>query len=122
MANRARRRRGGDSVLAARPTAAPLAFVAGSFRYDNAAAFYSSERPSVFVNFDYFGNRWATPEALRRKGLLTICRKDDAACLDQTAAFANAATRRADATLAHAAYRSNAQACRVRRSPRFRRA
>ena len=55
-----------------RTTAAPLAFVAGSFRYDNAAAFYSPERPSVFVNFDYFGNRWVTPEELSSNGLLTI--------------------------------------------------
>jgi 4-amino-4-deoxy-L-arabinose transferase-like glycosyltransferase len=85
-------------------TAAPLAFVAGSFRYENAAAFYSAERPSVFVNFDYFGNRWVTPEKLGAQGLLTICRKDARACLDQTAVLATAATRREDVTLAHAAY------------------
>ena len=85
-------------------TAAPLAFVAGSFRYENAAAFYSPERPSVFVNFDYFGNRWVTPERLGALGLLTICRKDDRVCLDQTAGFATAATRREDVTLAHSAY------------------
>ena len=60
----ARRRRSGDAT-----TAAPLAFVAGSFRYENAAAFYSPERPSVFVNFDYFGNRWVTPEKLAAQGL-----------------------------------------------------
>jgi hypothetical protein len=85
-------------------TQAPLAFVAGSFRYDNAAAFYSPEHPSVFVGFDYFGNRWASPEKIAARGLLTICLKDDAACLSDTAEFATPATKREEMTLAHTAY------------------
>ena len=85
-------------------TPAPLSFVAGSFRYDNAAVFYSQERPSVFVAFDYFGNRWVSPEKLAAHGLLTICRAEDAACLANTAAFATPATQREPVTLAHAAY------------------
>ena len=85
-------------------TSAPLAYVAGSFRYDNAAVFYSPEHPSVFVGFDYFGNRWATPQKLAARGLLAICRKDDAACLDQTANFATPAAKQEEIRLAHYAF------------------
>lgn len=85
-------------------TTAPLAFVAGSFRYDNATVFYSPEHPRAFVNFDYFGNRWASPENIAAQGLLTICRKDDSACLAKTAEFATPATRREEIALAHKAY------------------
>ena len=85
-------------------TAAPLAFVAGSFRYDNAAVFYSPEHPSAFVNFDYFGNRWISPEKLAAQGLLTICRKDDSVCLAETAKFATPAARREEIALAHEVY------------------
>ncbi len=85
-------------------TPAPLGFVAGSFRYDNAAVFYSPDHPSAFVNFDYFGNRWVTPEKLRTQGLLTICRADDAGCLAETAKFAPAQARREEIVLAHKAF------------------
>ena len=93
-----------DAALAAtafwrETTSAPLRFVAGSLRYDNAAAFYSPERPSVFVNFDYFGNRWATPQKIAAEGLLTICRAEDSACLGETAEFATPQARRKDAVL-----------------------
>ena len=87
-----------------RATNAPLAFVAGSFRYDNAAVFYSPEHPSAFVDFDPFGNRWATPEALAAGGLLTLCRADDALCLARTQAFATPQTRRETMTLAHVVF------------------
>ena len=87
-----------------RATPAPLAFVAGSFRYDNAAVFYSPEHPSAFVDFDYFGNRWVTPQALAARGLLTICRADDAGCLAKTETFATPQTRRERLTLAHVAF------------------
>jgi 4-amino-4-deoxy-L-arabinose transferase-like glycosyltransferase len=87
-----------------RTTSAPLAFVAGSFRYDNAAVFYSPEHPSAFVDFDTFGNRWATPEALAARGLLTICRADDATCLSKTESYATPQTKRETMTLAHVAY------------------
>jgi 4-amino-4-deoxy-L-arabinose transferase-like glycosyltransferase len=85
-------------------TPAPLRFVAGSFRYDNAAVFYSPEHPSVFVNFDYFGNRWASPEKIAAQGLLTICRKEDSFCLDETAGFMTPAARREEISLAHEVY------------------
>ena len=81
-----------------------LGFIAGSFRYDNAAVFYSPEHPSAFVNFDYFGNRWASPETIAARGLLTICLKDDEACLDATERFATSDARREPLTLAHAAF------------------
>ena len=87
-----------------RATTAPLRFVAGSFRYDNAAVFYSPDRPSAFVSFDYFGNRWATPEKLRKLGLLTICRKEDSICLEKTAGLATSNARREEIALAHKAY------------------
>jgi 4-amino-4-deoxy-L-arabinose transferase-like glycosyltransferase len=85
-------------------TKAPLAFVAGSFRYDNATTFYSPQHPSVFVGFDYFGNRWATPQAIAARGLLTICLKDDKACLNATTRFSTPATQRESVSLAHVAY------------------
>jgi hypothetical protein len=85
-------------------TSAPLAFVAGSFRYDNATVFYSPDHPSAFVNFDYFGNRWASAEKLTARGLLTICREDDFVCRAKTAEFATPATRREEISLAHEAY------------------
>jgi 4-amino-4-deoxy-L-arabinose transferase-like glycosyltransferase len=87
-----------------RATNAPLAFVAGSFRYDNAAVFYSPEHPSAFVDFDVFGNRWATPEALAARGVLTICRADDAPCLARTEAFATPQTQSETMTLARVAF------------------
>jgi hypothetical protein len=66
--------------------------------------FYSPEHPSAFVDFDTFGNRWATPEALAARGLLTICRADDATCLTKTESYATPQTRRESVTLAHVAY------------------
>ncbi len=101
MGSRARRRRSRRRRSGGGATPAPLAFVAGSFRYDNAAVFYSPEHPSAFVNFDYFGNRWVSPEKLAAQGLLTICLKDDNACLDATERFATPAARREPLTLAH---------------------
>ncbi len=82
-------------------TPAPLAFVAGSFRYDNAAVFYSPEHPSAFVNFDYFGNRWASPEKLAAQGLLTICRKTTTPASPRRSASRTPAARREPLTLAH---------------------
>jgi hypothetical protein len=93
-----------------RATEAPLGFVAGSFRYDNAAVFYGPGSPSVFVNFDYFGNRWATSERIAQRGLLTICLKQDAVCLDETANFATPQTRREETTLAHEVFRRRRKA------------
>ncbi len=87
-----------------RATTAPLAFVAGSFRYDNAAVFYSPEHPSAFVDFDYAGNRWASPKSIAARGLLTICRAEDSACLVSTSTFATPESRSETTTLVHASY------------------
>ncbi len=87
-----------------RTTTAPMRFVAGSFRYDNAAVFYSPGRPSAFVNFDYFGNRWASPDKLAARGLLTICVKEDATCRAEALKYETPATKREAVTLAHMAF------------------
>ena len=102
-------------VLAATRRPRRCAFVAGSFRYDNAAAFYSPERPSAFVNFDYFGNRWATPEKLAARGLLTICRKDDRRLPRRDREIRDRRRRAARTiTLAHAAFGSTRGPRRLR--------
>jgi hypothetical protein len=82
-------------------TSAPLANVGGSFRYDNAVAFYSPDRPHVFVRFDYFANQWVTPRALAEKGLLSVCVKTDAECLSATAALATPLAKQTEITLSH---------------------
>ena len=82
-------------------TGSPLAYVGGSFRYDNAVAFYSAERPHVFVRFDYFANQWVTPRALAEKGLLSVCVKTDAECLAATAALATPLAKQTEMTLSH---------------------
>lgn len=82
-------------------TGKPLAFVAGSFRYDNAVAFYSADAPRPFVRFDYFANRWVTPEKLAAQGLLSVCVKGDAECEASTAALASPGATHKEITLAN---------------------
>ena len=82
-------------------TRRPLAYVAGSPRYDDAVTFYSTERPHVFVSFDYFANQWVTPRALAEKGLLSVCVKTDAECVAATAALATPLAKRIEITLSH---------------------
>jgi Dolichyl-phosphate-mannose-protein mannosyltransferase len=79
----------------------PLAYVGGSLRYDDAVAFYSRERPHVFVRFDYFANQWVTPRALAEKGLLSVCVKTDAECVAATVALATPLAKRIEITLSH---------------------
>jgi hypothetical protein len=83
-------------------TSLPLLYVAGSYWYDNAITFYSPDRPSTFVRFDYSMNLWVTPEALARHGLLSVCRSDDEFCLASTARFATPETTRTELSVAHA--------------------
>ncbi|MGD1037036.1 MAG: glycosyltransferase family 39 protein [Roseiarcus sp.] len=82
-------------------TGRPLAYVAGSDLYDTGVAFYSPDRPHGFIHFDFFRNRWVTPQALAEKGLLSVCVKDDADCLASTAALATERATRTEMTLAH---------------------
>ena len=84
-------------------TQAPLAYVAGSFAYDNAVAFYSEERPHAFEHFDFFRNRWVTPAALAEHGLLAVCVANDGACLAASAQYATPASTRSELSLAHTA-------------------
>ena len=83
-------------------TSLPLSYVAGTFAYDNAIAFYSPDRPRSFVNFDFFRNQWITPRALVEHGLLAVCVKDDAACLAAAARFATPQSSRTEISLASA--------------------
>jgi 4-amino-4-deoxy-L-arabinose transferase-like glycosyltransferase len=83
-------------------TSLPLAYVAGSDWYENAIAFYSPDRPHVFVHFDYSRNLWVTPEVLAKHGLLSVCVGNDSACLAATARFATPATTRTELSLSHA--------------------
>jgi hypothetical protein len=82
-------------------TSLPLAYVAGSPWYENATAFYSTDRPRVFVYFDYGRNLWVTPEDLAKHGLLSICVAGDQTCLTETAAFVTPETTRTEVSLAH---------------------
>lgn len=83
-------------------TSRPLAFVAGSNWYENATTFYSPDRPHAFVHFDYSASLWVTPEALARRGLLSICVSDDQVCLAATARFTTPETTRTELSVAHA--------------------
>jgi hypothetical protein len=82
-------------------TSRPLAYVAGSAWYDNAIAFYSTDRPHVFVDLDYARNLWVTPEKLARYGLLSLCVSDDRDCLARTERFLTPDTTRTEVSLAH---------------------
>jgi 4-amino-4-deoxy-L-arabinose transferase-like glycosyltransferase len=82
-------------------TSLPLAYVAGSYWYENAVAFYSPDRPSAFAFFDYSRNLWVTPEALARKGLLSVCVSDDSFCLTATARFVTPESTRTELSLSH---------------------
>jgi hypothetical protein len=82
-------------------TSLPLAYVGGSDWYENAIAFYSPDRPHVFVHFDYQRNLWVTPNELGKRGLLSVCISDDKACLTATAGFATPETTRTEVSLAH---------------------
>jgi hypothetical protein len=82
-------------------TSAPLAYVGGTGWYENAIAFYSPDRPHVFVHFNYAINLWVTPEALAKHGLLSMCVSDDRLCLAETAGFVTPQTTRTEVSLAH---------------------
>jgi len=84
-------------------TGRPLAYVGGTDTYDNAVAFYSPDRPHSFVHFDFFGNRWVTPQALAEQGLLSICVAGDGGCAAATAALATPEAIRKEITLTHEA-------------------
>jgi hypothetical protein len=82
-------------------TGLPLAYVAGTPYYDDAVVFYSEQRPHAFSDFDFYRNRWVTPDDLIQHGLLSVCVADDSHCLASTKAFANSRTTRVEITLSH---------------------
>lgn len=82
-------------------TSAPLLYVAGTDLYENAAAFYSPDRPHAFLHFDHYRAPWITPEDLARHGLLSVCVKDDEPCRAATAALARPDATSREVTLAH---------------------
>ena len=63
-------------------TGLPLKYVAGSQRYENAVAFYSTDRPQVFIHLDFHRAQWITSEGIQREALLIVCAKDDEKCLN----------------------------------------
>jgi len=82
-------------------TAAPLEYVAGSQRYENAVAFYSPDRPHVFIHFDVHQAPWVTPEDIDRAGLLVVCVRKDKKCRHAAEALATPQSTRTELTLAH---------------------
>jgi hypothetical protein len=66
-------------------TASPLLYVAGSQRYENAVAFYSTDRPHVFIHLDVDRAPWVTAEELDRAGLLVVCANNDKVSLASSA-------------------------------------
>ncbi len=82
-------------------TASPLEYVAGSQRYENAIAFYSPDRPHVFIHFDVHQAPWVTAEDLDRAGLLIVCARDDKRCRKSAAKIAPPEASRSELTLAH---------------------
>jgi 4-amino-4-deoxy-L-arabinose transferase-like glycosyltransferase len=83
-------------------TGSPLQYVAGSQRYENAVAFYSPDRPHVFIHFDSHQAPWVTPEDLDQGGLLVVCAKEDKKCLTSSASYvATPQARRTELTLTH---------------------
>ena len=79
----------------------PLQYVGGSQRYENAVAFYSSDRPHVFIHLDYRRAPWVTADDLHRGGLLIVCSTTDQHCIDSAANFATPQSHQATLTLVH---------------------
>ena len=83
-------------------TGLPLKYVAGSQRYENAVAFYSTDRPQVFIHLDFHRAQWITSEGIQREGLLIVCAKDDEKCLNSSAKITSSANAvRTELTLEH---------------------
>ena len=81
----------------------PLVYVAGSFQYDTAIVFYSSDHPHLLDGLELSRSPWIIPTALAANGLLLACLKIDPVCLDAAAKFATADSIRAELSLARQA-------------------
>ena len=82
-------------------TGSPLQYVAGSQRYENTLAFYSSDRPHVFIHFDFHQAPWVTQKDLDRAGLLIVCAKEDRNCLNSSASLSTPQASQTELTLVH---------------------
>lgn len=81
---------------------APLRFISGSHHYADAAAFYGSDHPHVFIDFSFREAPWVERTALARDGLAVICVSDDGACLAAARRWSTPQTRESAVQLAHA--------------------
>jgi hypothetical protein len=61
----------------------PLRIVAGSKPYADSIAFYSADRPSLFIDFDYRISPWISADRLRAEGLAIVCLRTDQRCLTE---------------------------------------
>ena len=82
-------------------TTLPLQYVGGSQRYENAVAFYSSDRPHVFIHLDFRRAPWVTAKDLDRAGSLVVCSTTDEQCLNSAAKVSTSQTSRTTLTLMH---------------------
>jgi len=85
-------------------TAAPLGFVAGMDGLENSLAFFLTDGPSAFIDFDDRLSPWVSRGALAQKGVLTICREADGECRARAETLATARTQRLTIELRHVAW------------------
>jgi hypothetical protein len=57
-------------------TAKPLTMIAGPFVLVSSAAFYGSDKPSTFADFSPYLSPWATPERVKREGMMVMVAND----------------------------------------------
>ena len=62
----------------------PLRIVAGSKPYADSIAFYSTDHPSLFIDFDFRASPWISAERLRTEGLAIVCLQVDQRCLAES--------------------------------------
>ena len=68
-------------------TGAPLRFAGGDRMNSLSLTFRSGEDTSEFNSFNFRWSPAATPEKLRRHGLLVLCKNEFASCMDGVAPF-----------------------------------
>jgi hypothetical protein len=64
-------------------------------------AFYSGDAPAEFIDLDVRLAPWVTPAELSRKGLLAICKEEDAGCIAAAMTFAHGDASTSAVTVAH---------------------
>ena len=84
-----------------RLVSARLAIVAGNTTYAGAAAFYSDDRPSELIDYNFAYSPWLTPDEVAHRGMLVICLKGELNCLSGAAPFVTANTAQIELALGH---------------------